>query len=239
MYVQVAQAVRRRIGAGEWRPGERIVPEVRLAREYDVSRVTVRQALAELVKDDLLERKRGSGTFVRPQPRPLLWDLNLTVGAYASQLRARGFSNRAEVIEAGLQEAPIAEVRDALRLAPGAVVAYLLRVVLINDEPAAIYRSWLQAATAPGIERSAGLSGSLSDVLAQEHGLVPTHSDYRLEVARSSPEEAALLRTNGDAPLLVVTSTSYLPDGRPLEHAQMQWLGDRVRLHVGAPQARS
>jgi GntR family transcriptional regulator len=231
-YFQIALDVRRRIADAEWAPGERIPPETELAQDYRVSRVTVRQALAELVKDDLLERKRGSGTYVRPQPRPLVYDLNLTLGAYASRIRNLGFGNRAEVIEAGVIEAPTAEVRNALALSRHARAAYLVRLVLINDEPTAIYRSWFDAEAVPGIERSPGLTGSLSDVLAHEYGAVPVRSEIRLEAVRSTREEASLLRASGDMPLVVITSTTYLESGRPLEHSQMMWLGDRVRFHV-------
>jgi GntR family transcriptional regulator len=233
-YFQIALDVRRRIAEEEWRAGDRIAPEVTLAREYQVSRVTVRQALAELVKDDLLERKRGSGTYVRPQPRPLVYDLSLTLGEYASRIRELGFTNRAEVIDAGTLEEPTAELRHALALPRRGRVVYLLRRVFINEEPSAVYRSWFDADAVPGIERSAGLTGSLSDVLAHEYGAVAVRSEASLEVARSTHEEASLLQTASDMPLFVVTSTTYLSDGRPLEYSQMMWPGDRVRFHVSS-----
>lgn len=231
-YFQVAQDVRRRIESGEWQTGERIAGEVVLAREYGVSRVTVRQALAELAKDDVLERKRGSGTYVRPQQLPIVWDLNLTLGAYAARIRELGFSNRAEVLEAGRISDPPPHLREALLLGEGAEVAYLLRRVLINEQPAANYRSWFDAAVVPGIERSPAVEGSLSDTLEHDYGFVPVRSELSLEVTRSTREEALRLQASSDVPLVVVTSTSYLADGRPLEHAQMTWLGDRVRFHV-------
>jgi DNA-binding GntR family transcriptional regulator len=234
VYFQIALDVRRRIAAGEWVAGERIAPELQLVREYAVSRVTIRQALAELVKDDLLERKRGSGTYVRPQPRPLLYDLSLTLGEYASRIREMGFTNRAEVIDAGIVEAPNAELRSALALPRHGRVVYLLRRVLINEEPSAVYRSWFDAEVVPGIERSPGLTGSLSDVLAHDYDLVPVRSEASLEVARSTREEASMLETTSDMPLFVVTATTYLPDGRPLEYSQMMWPGDRVRFHVSS-----
>jgi GntR family transcriptional regulator len=159
VYFQIARDVRQRIAEGEWDAGERIASEPALAREYAVSRVTVRQALAELVKDDLLERKRGSGTFVRPQPRPLVYDLNLTLGAYATRLRHMGFTNRAEVIETEVDPEPAPEVREALELGDGRPAVYLLRRVLINEQPAALYRSWFAADAVPGIERLESLTG--------------------------------------------------------------------------------
>ena len=232
-YFQVAQDLRRRIEHGEWGTGDRIAAELALAREYGVSRVTVRQGLAELAKDDLLERRAGSGTYVRPLQQPILWDLNLTTGAHAARIRALGFTTRAELLDSGVQE-PSEELREALALDPGARVTYLLRRVLINEQPAAIHRSWFDTAVVPAIEGNPGLRGSLSDMLAQEYGHVPERSEMRLEVVRSTREEALLIGAGSDVPCVVVTSTSYLPGDRPLEHAQTSWLGDRVRFHVSS-----
>jgi DNA-binding GntR family transcriptional regulator len=232
VYFQIALDIRRRLVEGEWAVGERIAPELALAQEYDVSRVTIRQALAELVKDDLLERQRGSGTYVREQQRPLVYDLSLTVGALAARLREQGFENRAEVIEVGRTDAPRAELRHRLQIPNGGGAVFMVRRVLINEEPAAIYRAWFNAALVPGLETSPRLGGSLSEVIAAEYGLAPTRSENELEVVRSTREEATLLGTTGDTPLLVVTSTTYLANGRPLEFSQLAWLGDRVRFHV-------
>jgi DNA-binding GntR family transcriptional regulator len=234
VYFQIANDVRRRIDAGEWSTGQRIAPELALAREYDVSRVTVRQALAELVKDDLLERRRGSGTYVRLQRRPLVYDLNLTVGALATRWRDADFDNRAEVIEAAVVSPPSDELRHRLQLRRNDDVLYLLRRVFINDRATVLYRSWFASALVPGLESSKRLGGSLSTVLAEDFGLSPTRSESELEVVRATREETTLLQVASDVPLVVVTATTYLPDGLPLEHSQLAWLGDRVRFHVTA-----
>jgi DNA-binding GntR family transcriptional regulator len=234
VYFQIALDVRRRLAAGEWTTGQRIAPELALATEYDVSRVTIRQALAELVKDDLLERHRGSGTYVRHHQRPLVYDLNFTVGAVAARLRESGFENRAEVMEVGVINEPPPELRSRLGIAEDTAVVFMVRRVIINDEPAAIYRSWFAAPLVPELERSPRLNESLSVVLAEDYDLVPVRSENELEVVRSTREEAALLGTSGDVPLLVVTATTFLRDDRPLEYSQIVWLGDRVRFHVTA-----
>ncbi|MFL5927408.1 MAG: GntR family transcriptional regulator [Gaiellaceae bacterium] len=234
VYFQIAIDLRRRLGNAEWERGSRIAPETALARHYEVSRVTVRQAIAELVKDDLLERRQGSGTYVAHQQRPLVYDLNLTVGALASQWRDAKFDNRAEVIEAGIVDGPANELRSRLRLSRTGTVVFMVRRVLINDRPTVLYRSWFDRELVPGLEFSSGLSGSLSKVLAEEYGLAPVRSDTELEVVRSTREEVELLQASSDTPLVVATSTSYLADGQPLEHAQLAWLGDRVRFHITA-----
>jgi GntR family transcriptional regulator len=231
VYFQIALDMRRRIAGGEWRPGDRIAPELQLRRDYAVSRVTIRQALAELVKDDLLERHRGSGTYVREQQHPLVYDLNLTVGVMATRLREAGLDNRANVIEARVLDDPPHELRLRLQIPGRGSVVHLVRVIVIKDEPTAVYRSWFDAARVPGLEDAAGLDGSLSAVLAEQYGLVPARADNSLEVVRFTREDAELLNSAHDVPLLVVTGTTYLPDGAPLEYSQMMWLGDRVRFH--------
>jgi len=64
LYQQIATILRERIHRGVFRPGERIPTEYDLCEEFGVSRISVRQALAELVHEGLLYRRRGSGTYV-------------------------------------------------------------------------------------------------------------------------------------------------------------------------------
>jgi len=67
LYRQVAAILRDRIEKGLFRPGERIPTEYELCDQFGVSRISIRQALAELVHDGLLHRRQGSGTYVRPE----------------------------------------------------------------------------------------------------------------------------------------------------------------------------
>jgi DNA-binding GntR family transcriptional regulator len=238
MYFQIAVDLRRRIGDGSWKGGERMPGEVTLANEYQVSRVTVRQALAELVKDDLVERRHGSGTFVRDVQRPLIYELDFTTGmtpgVWTEKLHSIGFVLHGDVIDAGLIEQPTEELRQRLALGDGEGVIYTVRRILVNDEPASLYRSWFSADLVPGLDRSERLHESLALILSEEYDLVPYRSENAIEAVRGTREEAALLGVAADVPLVVVTTTTFLADGRPLEHSQMVWLGDRVRFHVTA-----
>lgn len=232
VYFQIANDIRGRVAAGEWEGATRISPEVELSQEYGVSRQTIRQAIAELVKDDLLERRRGSGTYVRQQQRPLVYDLNLTVGALASKWRDAHFDNRAEVIEAGVLPEPPDELRHRLQIPRSGDAVYMVRRVIINDRPTVLYRSWFNGELVRGVESSPKLWGSLSKLLAEDYGLTPVRSDAELEVVRPTREETSLLRVESHVPLVMITATSYLSSGVPLEHAQLAWVGDRVRFQI-------
>src|SRR5690606_18493818 len=72
-YIQLASLFRRRIESGEWPVGEQIPTIDELASMCGVARATVRQALGVLEEEDLIERHRAKGTFVRRQPYEQLW----------------------------------------------------------------------------------------------------------------------------------------------------------------------
>ena len=63
-YFQISRDLRRRISSGEWKPGNKLPSELLLTKQYQVSRMTMRQAIMALVKESILTRRRGNGTFV-------------------------------------------------------------------------------------------------------------------------------------------------------------------------------
>ena len=66
-YIEIHNQILSRIEAGEWRSQERLPAERDLALEFNVSRMTLRQAVQTLVDEGILERKVGSGTYVAEQ----------------------------------------------------------------------------------------------------------------------------------------------------------------------------
>jgi len=230
VYYQIALNLRERIHTQEWRTGEQIPPEPELAEHYGVSRVTIRQALAELVKDGLLTRQRGSGTFVNQKPMPLTHDFSLPT-TFAGRLKQMGFQVSSNVLQAATFRGPLPQVMDRLMLGPDASVAYLKRVHLINEQPTAINRSWLSEAMCPSIAEQDLIDNSLSRTLAERYRLVPARSSNWLEVIRATEKDALLLKTFVDTPLILLTTVSYLEDGTPLEYSMTSWLGDRIRFN--------
>lgn len=93
LYLQLETLLRKRLEAGEWRVGERVPPIPQLCAEYRVSRITLRQALAQLEKEGLISRGRGRGTFVTSDAKPVHWLLLPTdwkgLVAHIDKLNAR------------------------------------------------------------------------------------------------------------------------------------------------------
>jgi GntR family transcriptional regulator len=230
VYYQIALNLRERIHRQEWRTGDQIPPEPELAVLYGVSRVTVRQALAELVKDGLLTRQRGSGTFVNQKAMPLTHDFSMPT-TFAGRLKRMGFQVSSTILQAETFHEPLPQVMDHLLLGLNTPVAYLKRMHLINGQPTAINRSWFSEVQCPGIAEQDLVENSLSRTLAERYHLVPTRANNWLEVIRATEKDAELLKTFVDTPLILLTTVSYLKDGRPLEYSMTAWLGDRIRFN--------
>src|SRR5918998_4927661 len=73
LYIQVASVMRQRIETGYWRPGQKISTLEELEQEFEVARVTVRQAIELLREEDLLRCQQGRGTFVAEEPPNKRW----------------------------------------------------------------------------------------------------------------------------------------------------------------------
>lgn len=229
-YYQIAVHLRARILGREWQSGERIPPEETLAVEYGVSRVTMRQALAELVKDGLLARHQGRGTFVTDVPQPLVHNLTLPI-LFAGKLRQLGYKLQHTVLESAVFETPLPQVVEHLKISSSQPVAFLERRLTINDQPVAINRSWFSEALCPGIASQPLLDNSLSGTLAQRYSFVPVRSENWIEAARATESEAQQLEIERATPLLILTTTSFLAGGIPLEYSVTSWLGDNIRFH--------
>ncbi len=118
----LAQELRARIRAGEWRPGERIPSEPELARQETVSRSSMRAAITLLEEEGYVQRKHGSGTYVTHRPA-LPSDLGRNFGV-TSMIAATGSKPGMVEASSGAEPAPAA-VAEALGVAEGELVSVL------------------------------------------------------------------------------------------------------------------
>lgn len=131
-YAQVGATLRERILAGRWTAGDVLPTEAELGREFAVSRITIRQALALLDEEGLIRRQRGSGTYVSPRPTrriPLRIDYTGSVRAHAPRLERKVLVMRRQPVSSG-QAGP-------LKLDSGSPVLYVERLDWIGTAPVA------------------------------------------------------------------------------------------------------
>jgi DNA-binding GntR family transcriptional regulator len=233
VYYQIEMDLKNRIAQGEWIVNQPLPTEAALAIQYGVSRITLRQALAELEKDSIIKKYRGKAAIINKIPTPLVHDLSYTLvsGKRITQQGYKGNTIAAEVLQLERIPSSFSEIEERLKIPPQGLVVYMKRLFLLDGKPIAIGKSWLPDALVPQFVERGLISNSLSKTLAKRYHITPSKVEDYLDVVRPTRSEYELLHSTYDAPLILIKGTSYLADGRPVEYSQTVWLGDKVRFH--------
>lgn len=229
VHVQIATWLRDAIAAGELEPGDRLLGERDLAEHLGVSRMTLRQALAELESSGEIVRApgRSGGAFVA-EPRV---EVDLThMSGLTDQVRRAGRRAGARVLVAR-RGVPEPDVARALGLEPRAHAVEVVRVRSANGVPVAIEHSWFPARLVPGLlDRS--LTGSLYAVLRQHYGREPVTAEERLEAVLADPTTSERLALPEGSPLMRVERVAADATGTVVEFARDLFRPDRVEFLV-------
>jgi len=230
VYYQVANDIKNRIIHEEWGRNGQIASENQLVEQYGISRVTLRQALADLEKDGIIKRYRGKGAFVNENPNQFIHELkySLVTGNYQTD---KNQTMRAEILELKKFENPDKPVCDALKISESSHIIYFKRVFYLDNKPIAVGKSWLPADLVPNMDIDGLINNSLSQTIMERYQLNTVRVDDVLETVRSTSTERELLDAPYDTPLILIKGISYLDNGLPLEYSNTFWLGDRVRFH--------
>lgn len=213
-YQQLHRMMSEAIKSGALASGEKIPPERVLAELADVSRVTVRKTVALLVKDRLVEQRRGAGTYVRDEPPRMQQSLSSLV-SFTENFRARGYTPSSVTLERGLFTPKPDEV-FALGLSPGSRIARIKRQRWVDDIPVAIEVSTLPEDILPQPNQ---VETSLYDVLRADDR-APTRAIQRVNAVSLKADDAALLHMAPNEAALAIERTGYLAHGRPIEYTR-------------------
>ena len=219
-YEQLYRHLVAAIADGTLKPETQIPPERDLAELAQVSRVTVRKAVGQLVEDGQLEQRRGAGTFVRA-PRARMDNSQSTLVSFSDYMRQRGKVPTSRILSAGLH-APTPAEQQALGLMASGRVARIERLRSADGVPMALeYSSW-PADILPDPE---AVKGSLYDHI-RALGHVPTHAVQRVSAANLKVSEAQLLHMEAGQAVLRIDRTGYLASGRPVEFTRGLYRSD-------------
>jgi GntR family transcriptional regulator len=226
LYSIIASRAERRIRSGLWAAGTRLPPERELCELLDVSRATLRQALAELEHRGLISRHQGRGTFVTRQRVDTAVSGHFTISA---ALRARGLSMSTRVLSVGLVEASRGLAHD-LGILPGDSLVHLERVRSLSDEPLLLDTTDLPAGLLPGLETADFTSRSLYDILREDYDRTVQAATESLEPVILSAHESTILEVPRHAPAMLIRRISTDQTGSIVEVSHLVLRGDRSRF---------
>ena len=220
LYLRLRQTLEDAVHSGRLGHGDALPAERDLAEYANVSRVTVRKAVDDLVRDGLLVRRQGSGTFVaKPVSRVQQPLSRLT--SFSEDMARRGLDTRSEWLERGLFH-PSPEETMMLGLAAGTMVARIGRLRIANDMPLAIERASLSAEFLPD---PTAVSSSLYAELGKTNAR-PVRAIQRISACNVKEPEAGQLAVPVGAAGLSIERISYLTSGRVVEFTRSLYRGD-------------
>jgi GntR family transcriptional regulator len=205
LYRQLASALEAQIRQGTYPVGHPIPSEHVLSKAHGLGRPTVRQATDWLVRAGLLERRRGSGTFVTTEPNPVdLFTLTGTAAAFAGAGLVLSTALLSKVSRVPASDARSDRLED--------VDAYCLsRLGSIDDTPVLLERLWFEQKQFPRLDKLPLGSGPISELVAAHYHFRPSGGQQLLSVVELEPADAKALMLPKGARVLLLQRTLDFP----------------------------
>jgi GntR family transcriptional regulator len=228
LYRQLQERLIRDLELGKRPPHSRLPSEREWVKKLGVSRITVRQALGELVHQGYLYTVPGKGFYVgeRRNARELNAFLSFTASA-----EARGEEPSSRVLEAKVVRAAAALAHD-LKIAAGAEVVVLTRLRLSNGVPMMIQRSLLPHARCPGLLTRDLTRLSLFATLRSSYGISLVRAETTISARIGDRRERRWLDLSGPGVVMVADQLSYDSDNVPVERTESVLHPDRHPLSL-------
>ena len=223
LHSQLKAAVERRIDSGQWAPEARVPSERELCEQFGVSRITVRQALHQLVVDRRLVRVHGRGTYVASTPVNM--EL-LPLMGFSEDMAARSQKPGASVLRFETM-VPSMAVSQALHLTMGEEVFVLERLRLANSRPMTLETAYLPEKLCRSIGGLGMEDASLYRTLGERCGIQPWRALQQWQAVACPPEAARLLGIRSGSPVLQIHRTTFDTEGRVFEYVESFVRGDR------------
>jgi len=220
LYLQLKKSIEDAVRRGVIGPGDALPSERDIAVKADVSRVTVRKAVQDLVKGGILVQRHGSGTFVAPRVERVEQSLSLLT-SFTEDMARRGMTVRSQWLDRGVY-APSPEEMMVLGLSSTDMVARIARLRIANDTPLAIERASLSSVVLPD---PGAISSSLYATL-EKTGSRPVRAVQRISAANLGDADARLLEVPAGSASLNIERISYLASGKVVEFTRSVYRGD-------------
>jgi GntR family transcriptional regulator len=206
--------------------GDAIPSERQLGVDLSVSRLTVRAALDQLVREGYLVRRRGAGTFVA-EPKVQKGTIDIT--SFSDDMRARGLTPGSRTLE--LREIPAgARLGRILHVSPSEPVVAVKRLRLADGEPMAIELLHVRAALVPGLTAEDLERHSFYELLVSRYELSIVGGTQTVEPTVTSEEESKTLGVPLHSPALLFERVTRSAGGEVVEYTSSTYRGDRYRL---------
>lgn len=214
LYVQLKDKLKKDIKAN-YNPGDKLPSEGDLVNRYQVSRITVRKAVEELEKENIVEKRHGYGTFVKE--KTVTYDANI-IGSLTQRLlkQNRTLTTKTKSFEV-IDKNESHFVKELLNCNE---LLVMKRTRLLEGEPFALMTNYFNISMVPDLDKNFNLE-SLYSFIKQEYGISLHSSDETIESVAADAFQAEQLEIEVGKPLLSLKRLSYDENDNPIEYSHL------------------
>ncbi len=230
-YYQIKQTIKTWILNKEFGAGEKIPSENQLAKRFNVSRLTVRQALSQLAQEGILTSKRGEGTFVTRNEH-LLGTFGLEFTGFMDDLLYQISKSKTKSVN--LSRVPASKpIREKLELGNDSdEVIQIKRVRFWDDKPFAYTINYLPIKIGDKIRKKELLKKPLLQIIEEDLGIRFTEAFQTIEASFADTEVSEQLGVMSGSPILLVERIMYTQKRKPVEVVKSYYRGDLYKYIV-------
>jgi GntR family transcriptional regulator len=218
LYSRVASSLRTKILSGQYEPGDKLPSEEGLAEYYSVSRITIRESLAHLEREELINRHRGKGTFVSEEiPKK-----KATI--YTSLLDIVNTTQKSEIKPLEIRTLKVGDtdiandIKAFFSLSNEDLITRILRILMKKGTPLHLYENYMLPELAANITREDIIKQkAVIRILQEKTGLKIGRGEMYFETIPADPEVAGVLKCQVFDPFVRLQTYLYFPNGEPFE----------------------
>jgi len=226
LYIQLTRILLEEIRSGKWKLNDKIPSEDELSRTYNISKITVRQAINNLASDGYLMKFQGKGTFVT-SALPVVGVAMRTI--FTEEMFGKEVKAAKELIFRGIKE-PAQDIRSYLKT--DGDIYYILSRRLLNGHPAYFDESFIPFSITPEID-SLDIAGASLYFLLQEKALKKIFKVIQtVEVSQATGDSAQHLDLDEGVSVLVVHRLLLSSDDTPVAYTKLQGRSDRYKFQA-------
>ena len=226
IYFQLEEQIKKQIEEGQFLPHAILPSEREYAEKYEISRMTVRQAINNLVHSGYLYRQKGKGTFVAE--KKFEQQLN-GLTSFTEDMKARGLTPGNKLVSFEIIPAS-RKTADELRISLHAPVYEIKRIRLADQMPMALETVYISANLVKGLTEQIIVQSLYQYV--ESLGFRIDHAVQTLESVMASESETEYLEIPNPSPILFVQRKTFLGDGTPLEYVKSAYRADRYKFTI-------
>lgn len=228
LYAQIQGIIEQEITSGKLQPGQRILSEQEITARYEVSRVTARKALDNLVARNLLYRQAGKGTFVAEHALAYGFSAMLS---FSKSLSSRGFEIRTQILDQTLIPGSSSITRQ-LHIDAGTDLLIIRRLRFVDGVAAAIHTSYFDARIYVPLLEMDFTKESILEAAERVGGIRMSYSIDSLRAVSITVPDGQVLGVQAGAPALELEGTVFDENNIPSRYTRGIYRGDMFRLEV-------